>query len=150
MRKSYIVTGKSVVKPTDLPEGLTVEESKEKIKEIIQTKLSRRITVTQEGEEGAAHLKVEDTGQLSDVVQAFLSKDIVRKLRDTLNEILNEFQSRVITDGDGDKWFEAAEGLFHMASDVEDAKAQHRRNPLDARTPRHIEDVYGIDRTDRV
>lgn len=127
MRKEYKIVGTSKVKPIDLPDGLAVEETEVEITEVITTGLSREITVTESATKGASHIKLENTSQFrAEIVQAFLSPDVTRKLRDTLTEIIGDGKSglRKVVDDSGyaDIWFEIEPDKFYNQSTRKDAQ----------------------------
>jgi len=149
MRKVYSVTGTSTIKPTNLPDGLTIEETEVEIKEVIDTTLSRRFTVKESGVfSGGVHIKLEQTGKVfkADVVQAALSREEATKLRDVLTEILKDGTRRVL-DSEGDFWYEVEHDLFRMGEDLTEAKRKHARDGAEgyAHDLDYIRSTHGVD-----
>jgi hypothetical protein len=149
MRKVYIVTGTSPIKPTNLPDGLTIEETKVEIKEVIETKLSRRFTIKESGVfSGGVHIKLEQTGTVynPDCVQSALSREEATKLRDVLTEILKDGVRKVL-DSEGDYWYEVEHDLFRMGDDLAEAKRKHARDGAEgyAKSVDQIRNAHGVD-----
>jgi len=149
MRKVYSVTGTSPIKPTNLPDGLTVEEKKVEIKEVIDTKLSRRFTVKESGMyDGGVHIKLEQTNTAfnPDCVQSAMTREEATKLRDVLTEILKTSVRRVL-DSEGDFWYEVEHNLFRMGDDLAEAKRKHDRDGAQgyAHDLDYIRSTYGVD-----
>jgi len=149
MRKVYSVTGTSPIKPTNLPDGLTIEETKVEIKEVIDTKLSRRFTVKESGlYDGGAHIKLEQTNTVynPDCVQSALSREEATKLRDVLTEILKDGVRKVL-DSDDDYWYEVEPNLFRMGDDLSNAKHKHARDGAFgyAKTLDEIRSAHGVE-----
>lgn len=117
MRKAthYKVSGVLETKPTDLPEGLKVEEV-----EVTLPRLSINI-VPIHGGSGmqVAEYDLDDTTFTSPGVmlgnKGIYDGEQVRKLRDFLNKILEESTKvRVLRDREGDVWFELSPGKFAL------------------------------------
>ena len=147
MRKEYKVIGTSKVKPTGLPDGLSVQETEVEVTEVITTRLSREITVSENGG-NAAHLQVRSTSNFTnDNVSASLNKDETKRLRDSLNEILGEGQTalRKLVDASGyaDIWFEIDPDKFYNQNTRAAAQRAAGRGG-DFRTLDDLSSSYGI------
>lgn len=131
MRKVYSVSGTSKVKPTDLPKGLKVEETKVKIKETVQTRLNRRLTISEMGDGSPVHLRLEETPATArifdtSVVEAIFNREEATQIRDLLTEILEGQALRKVTDNSGvfPIWFEIAPDKFVNETTKEKAQQE--------------------------
>jgi hypothetical protein len=126
MRKAthYKVSGVVETKPSDLPEGLAVEEV-----EVTLPRLSIDI-VPIHGGSGiqVAEYDLDDTTFPSPGVmlsnKGIYDGEQIRKLRDFLNVVLDETpKMRVLKDVDGDVWFELEPNLFTLGTREDDPEA---------------------------
>jgi hypothetical protein len=147
MRTVYKVTGSSSTKPTNLPEGLTVETTRAKTEKTIQTSMSRQITVKDNGGQGEAHLRVKNTASSysqSSEIAASLTREEATQIRDALNEILEGGLRKVIdSSGFASVWFEVEKDKFHNYDDREAAQRSAARGNT-GKTLTFIENNYGV------
>jgi len=146
-RVNFKVQGTSKTKPTNLPDGLTVEEVEVPMKEVFPMLFGRELTVQESSTFGSTHFKLTapSTAIGSKEIAGYLVKEDVVKLRDLLNEILSGGK-RVFQDRDKsttNRWYEVADNKFNYAADRERAEKAYDRYPSDSWDLTKVEQFYG-------
>jgi hypothetical protein len=144
----YRIAGTSTTKPTDLPEGFTVEEKREPITVHIVTGLSRKVEVIEHAE--GINLDVTEVSPFrSRRVPTMLNRTETRKLRDALSAALGDEPAaeagpklRSFKDRDGDVWHEGRPGRF-LCGDRESVGRMFARGGAAGVDLAEVRDLYG-------
>lgn len=144
MRKltHYKVSGVLETKPTDLPEGLNVEEVS------VELPPDELYLQTAHGESHRFAESLTTEAALAITSLGLFYKPEVVKLRDFCNKVLGEDpkpKMRVLEDSSGDWWFELVPGLFTFGSKYAEGKTALE----DAQTKRQLNDGRYIDWTEQ-
>jgi hypothetical protein len=142
----YLVSYKSATRPTDLPEGATVERIPREFPLTLTTERYREFTITKQWDGGwGAHLAIARTAASADVfgrgeLSSSLSPDSTRELAHALleaigdplpgNEVADEVSdadATVVLDDDGDYWIRASNGKFYCSYSSETPRDPSRR-----------------------
>ena len=144
MRKEtrYKVSGLLETKPSNLPEGVSVEEVKV---DAVPTEVS---IIPIHGGSGKLFRECSylDSPAISFDGGGIFAGEEVRRLRDFLNVVLNEskFKGRVLVDFVGDVWFEFHPDVWTQGNDFTDTNP----NPWERANERHgtTDDAPGLTR----
>lgn len=153
MRKEtrYKVSGLLETKPSNLPEGVSVEEVKV---DAVPTEV-RIIPIHGGSGKLFRECSYQESAAISFDGGGIFSEEEVRKLRDFLNVVLGEskFKGRVLVDGVNDVWFEFAPDVWTQGNELSDTnpnpweRAQQRHldenNALVRQPLRKIQELYG-------
>jgi hypothetical protein len=114
MTKIYTITGQSTTKPSDLPEGFTVEETETEFRRQFSNGPHARQLLIKETTLRGVDFDIEDCGLYIGGVN--LDTAQTAKLRDALTEYLDdgEFVGRVFVDEDEDEWHEQSPDAFDL------------------------------------
>lgn len=115
MTKTYTVSGQSKTRPTDLPDGFTVEVTEGPFEAKIGAYSDNDSHHLEIREISSGSLKIAFTSDTYERKEPWLNvgKSQVVTLRNALNEWLDDgLKSRVFRDRDGDLWFEVSPGQF--------------------------------------
>lgn len=129
MRKAthYKVSGVVETKPTNLPEGLTIEEVDSYVNEVLE--IGPFHFADSAVYNNAVYIR-EDSSKPS---KRHLTKNQTRELRDFLNKILDEVILGILVDRVNDLWFEFEPGLYTYGADVSYSVEVARGRAIDRR-----------------
>ena len=150
MPKSYSVTGKSSVKPTNLPQGLEVQETVERIEAVFPAAFGRELTIKDSQTfEGGAWIKMATKPMYDQptYVCGHVERDELIKVRDHINVILGQDQGlrKLVDSSDyANVWFEIEPNKFYNQNTREDAESLATRGGPH-RTLESITSAYGVD-----